>query len=437
MTPAANWSALFGLFFFDFTRPSLALFQELVTAWTLCLGRRTVTHLVTLADQRDPRAHDAYHRFLRVGRWTTAVLWRRLTRMLVERFAATGRIGLDLDDTLFHKSGRKVEGGGWWRDAVRSTGKKTVTAFGLNLVLLTLRVVPPWGGMPLALPVNLRLHRKGEKSLMALAREMIEEFAGWFPLRELDLAADGFYAPLAGDLPAKVFLTSRMRRDAALYAPPPPRNKGQRGPSRKKGQRLPTPEQMALDPAGWRRVQTNERGKARERLVKVVDLLWYRVSPRRLVRLVISRDPAGKERDDFFFTTDLQAAPETVIGAYAGRWAIEETFKNTKQHLGGEHPQSWKGQGPERAAMLSFWIYSAVWYWYIESYGSQATWWTRPWYPKKSRPSFIDALAALRRCLWRGKIICAFGKMDGDGNIVGKVEAKITETLVEALANAA
>ena len=49
MTPAANWSALFGLFFFDFTRPSLSLFQELVTAWTLCLGRRTVTHLVTLA----------------------------------------------------------------------------------------------------------------------------------------------------------------------------------------------------------------------------------------------------------------------------------------------------------------------------------------------------------------------------------------------------
>ena len=87
--------------------------------------------------------------------------------------------------------------------------------------------------------------------------------------------------------------------------------------------------------------------------------------------------------------------------------------------------------------MLSIWIYSAVWYWYIESYGSQATWWTRPWYPKKSRPSFIDALAALRRCLWRGKIICAFGKIDGDGNIVGKVEAKITETLVEALANAA
>lgn len=437
MNPAAEWQALFGLFFFHFTRPSLALFRELATGWVLCLGRRTVTRIIPLADPDGERAHDAYHRFLRAGRWSTSNIWGRLSRLLVNRFAATGRIGLDLDDTLFHKSGKKVNGAGWWRDAVRSTGQKTITAFGLNLVLLTVRVTPPWGGMPLALPVNMRLHRKGEASLLELAKQMIVEFAAWFPERELDLAADGFYAPLAGALPAKVYFTSRMRRDAALYAPPPPRKKGQRGPSRKKGKRLPTPEQMARDPKGWRLVETSERGKSRKRLVKVVDMLWYKVSPKAMVRLVISRDPDGRERDDFFFTTDLQAAAETVIGNYAGRWAIEETFKNTKQHLGGEHPQSWKGQGPERVAALSFWLYSAVWYWYLVFCGDQISWLPRPWYPKKCAPSFIDALAFLRRCLWREKIIKACGGSSVNGIISGKVDVKIAEELVEALSNAA
>jgi hypothetical protein len=44
-----------------------------------------------------------------------------------------------------------------------------------------------------------------------------------------------------------------------------------------------------------------------------------------------------------------------------GRWSIEDTFKNTKQSLGSEEPQTWKGQWPERAAVISLWLYSVVW----------------------------------------------------------------------------
>jgi transposase len=53
-------------------------------------------------------------------------LWKLLTVLLVKTFAAQGTIELDLDDTLFHRWGRNVCGAGWWRDAVRSTGKRTV-----------------------------------------------------------------------------------------------------------------------------------------------------------------------------------------------------------------------------------------------------------------------------------------------------------------------
>ena len=76
-------------------------------------------------------------------------------------------------------------------------------------------------------------------------------------------------------------------------------------------------------------------------------------------------DPLGKERDDFLFTTDLTMKPAEVLSCFADRWAIEDTFKNTKQLLGGQQPQTWKSQGPERAAALSFWLYSVVWLWYL------------------------------------------------------------------------
>ncbi|MGH8931127.1 MAG: hypothetical protein ACRDZO_11025 [Egibacteraceae bacterium] len=68
------------------------------------------------------------------------------------------------------------------------------------------------------------------------------------------------------------------------------------------------------------------RGKRVERLVLSRQVLWYRVCPKRLVQLVIVRDADGHEPDDFFFTTELDAAPEAVAGFYAGRWSIEDTF---------------------------------------------------------------------------------------------------------------
>jgi hypothetical protein len=52
-------------------------------------------------------------------------------RMPIATFCRKGAITLALDDTLFHHSGKKVNGAGYWRDAVRSTKSKTVSAWGL------------------------------------------------------------------------------------------------------------------------------------------------------------------------------------------------------------------------------------------------------------------------------------------------------------------
>jgi hypothetical protein len=426
----STWTVLLQQFFPAFTAPGAQLFLGLVSGWVLCTARRTITGIVPFADPKGRHAHDAFHRFLPDARWDMDVLWKHLAVLLVKTFAPHGVIELDLDDTLFHRWGRKVCGAGWWRDAVRSTRTHTVYAWGLNLVVLTLRVYPPWGGEPLGLPILMRLHRKGGESLIDLAQAMLQPLAGWLPERAFRLHADGFYATLAGRGLVRVHLISRMRRDAVLYEPlsKTSRKKGQRGRPRTKGRRLPTPEQMACHVRSWRSVTTIERGKVRKRLVYVRPVLWYRVS-KAPVLLVISRDPEGKERDDFFFTTDVSLTGEQTIAGFTGRWSIEDTFKNTKQFVGGQEPQTWKGQGPERAAMLSLWLGSVVWLWYLQQPERIHRVAGLPWYPDKRHPSFQDALAALRRHLWSQRIKTMFGRSLG--------HTQNLMVLIEALSRAA
>jgi len=111
------------------------------------------------------------------------------------------------------------------------------------------------------------------------------------------------------------------------------------------------------------------------------------------------------------------------------RHCIEDTFKNTKQSLGSEEPQTWKGQGPERAAVISLWLYSVVWAWYIRYGYRKSSIPIMPWYAAKTHPSFQDALATLRKVLWRKRIIVMFGNHT--------VPARIIEFFIKAVAAAA
>jgi len=426
-----GFSALLGLTRSGFTAPSFAIFTDLVTGWVCAPGRRTITRMITVVDPAGRRAHDAYHRFVRDGAWSMNRLWQILTCHLVATFSPTGVIELACDDTLFHHEGRKVEGAGIFRDAVRSTLGRVVYARGLNLVVITLTIHPPWGGQPVAVPVNVRVHKKHDATTtIAHAAAMLTELSAWLPDRSFHLCADGAYATLAGTALPRTHLTSRIRRDAALYqAAPPPT--GKRGRPRTKGERLPTPAKLSetLPKKAWTTVEVVVRGKTLTKLVHVRDVLWYKVNRTRLVRLVVVRDPNGVEPDDYFFTTDLQATGAHVADRYATRWAIEVCFRDVKQDLGGQNPQSWKRRGPERAAALSLWLHATIWCWYLQTHPSGHTWIPRPWYRTKATPSFLDALAALRRVLWAQRIT-TMSRSTAE-------EPKITEALLDTLAYAA
>jgi hypothetical protein len=148
-----------------------------------------------------------------------------------------------------------------------------------------------------------------------------------------------------------------------------------------------------------------------------------------MVRLVIVRDPLGHEPDDYFFTTDLTMDGAEVVSVYSGRWSIEICYRDVKQVLRGHQPQSWADDGPERAAGLSFWLYSAVWLWYLRECGDRPRFKLTEWFPYKTTASFTDALAELRRTLWRQRISPASGG--------APLDAQTVKVMVEALAAAA
>jgi hypothetical protein len=92
----------------------------------------------------------------------------------------------------------------------------------------------------------------------------------WYPEREIVAVADGAYASLklldrCRKLSDPITFVTRLRLDAALYEPAPPRRPGQIGRPRLKGERLPNLSVVAEDPnTAWEPTKiANWYGRAR------------------------------------------------------------------------------------------------------------------------------------------------------------------------------
>jgi hypothetical protein len=391
--------------------------------------------MIGYGDPERVHSHDAFHRFFRGAAWKLPKFWELWGRLLVGLLGHPNVVRVLGDDTVHKKTGRKVEGAKSCRDAVRSTRNKVVYAWGLQLVLLCLRVQTPWGGQPWALPINMRLYRKktgspSDRTCLDLMAEMIAEVVGWFPERQVIFVGDGFYAPLAGRDFERVTVISRIRHDAALYKPLLARHVCKRGRPRTKGDRMPTPAQIASQAKSrdWKLVEVVERGTTRERLVLVRKAVWHSVRPGKPILLVVSRDPTGKEKDDFFFTTDLTMDAAAVIAAYAERWSIEVTYRDAKQILRIETPQTWKRTGPEKVAAFGYMLYGLICMWFLR-HGNHRVVAPAPWYLGKRTPSFLDALAAIRLQIWRSRYSQAV--------LTDPQSTEFTETLMRSASRAA
>ena len=369
-----------------FTQPSFSRGCQLLLAWVLCLGRHKLCRVAESADPRSLPDHaqrhgfDTYYNYFERSSWSPKGLAQRVAILLLTKLKFFGAVTLLVDDTLTHKRGKCVWGLGWFRDAVASTKKRVATASGHNWVVVAVAVCLPGTGVPvLALPLLARLHRPGpgQSSCPELARLMLAEVLDWFPDRRFSLVGDGAYATksLLTDLDERVTFVGRLRGDAAVYDPRLPRAKpGKRGPKAKKGQRLPCPKEAAAradrnrSARGewlWQAVEVTVYGCKRRLQAVAYEVVWPTVLGLRPIRVVVVRDPEGKMKDAYLFSTDVQARPAWVITQFAWRWSIEVLFRASKQVMDIEAPQHWCQASVEKVAPWVWSMQSVIMVWYI------------------------------------------------------------------------
>jgi len=112
------------------------------------------------------------------------------------------------------------------------------------------------------------------------------------------------------------FIT-RLRLDAALYEPAPPRRPHQIGRPRLKGERLPNLSVVAEDPTTvWKPTTIANWYGERDREVEVASetAVWYSTGLFAVpVRWVLLRDPQGEFKTQALLCTDLEADPEQIV----------------------------------------------------------------------------------------------------------------------------
>jgi DDE superfamily endonuclease len=369
-----------------FTEPSFQTHREVLLGWIMCIGKRTEYRVFqtirasSVVSRVGHHPFDRFYNFFSRSAWTVESLAHQVAVAVVTALNPTGLLYLVVDDTLLHKRGETVYGLGWFRDAVASTAKRVATASGNNWVVLGLAIpIPLVPDQILCLPLLARLHLPGEgsPSCVDLAAEMLGEVLRWFPGRRIVLIGDGAYAShgLLGGLDPRVAYAGRLRGDAEVYDPQvPPQPPGKRGRKPQKGPRLPGPRDAArrADRAGngqgpwvWRDLEVTVYGMTRMLRVLAYQVVWPEVLGLRPIRIVVVRDPAGKFRDAYLFTTDLGASVSWVVTTFARRWSIEVAFKASKQVMGIEGPQHWCQESIEKLAPWVWLMQSVVSLWYL------------------------------------------------------------------------
>jgi hypothetical protein len=271
-------------------RPFAQVFSERVWDWVQVLvvgailapGQRTVTSVLRVMGLSQEAQFQNYHRVLNRATWSSQALSPLLLHLLVCAFVPNDApVIVGIDETIERRRGTTIATKGMYRDPVRSSASHFVKTSGLRWISMQLLVSIPWAQRVWALPFltvlapSERYHQergKRYKKLTDWGCQMILQLRRWLPTRQLVIVADSTYAVLellarCSRLPDPVVLITRLRLDAALYDPAPPRSAPTRGRPRRKGPRQATLAQRLTTP---------------DTVWQTLTVQWYGCSTRRI-----------------------------------------------------------------------------------------------------------------------------------------------------------
>jgi hypothetical protein len=384
----------------------------------LAPSKRTVTAALRVMGLQHDRQFQNYHRVLNRASWSSRALSRILLRLLVAAFVpADAPIVVGLDEHIERRRGAKIAAKGIYRDAVRSSKSFFVKASGLRWVSMMLLAAIPWAERVWALPFLTVLapseryhHARGRrhKQLTDWARQMIKQLRRWLPDRQLVVVADSTYAAIellaaCAGLVQPVTMITRLRLDAALYDPAPPRRPGQRGAPRKKGDRQRTLLSRVADASTvWDEATVRWYGRS-SKLVKLATgtAVWYHSGmPVVSIRWGLITDPTGKFEPQALLSTDVELTAQQIVEWFVWRWQLEVTFEEARAHLGIETQRQWSDLAILRTTPALLGVFSLVTLFaqqLLQEHALSAR--SAAWYTKPVA-TFSDTLALVRQQLW-------------------------------------
>src|SRR5215207_8458950 len=391
--------------------------EVLLIGAILAPGQRTVTSLLRITGLCRERHFVNYHRVLNRAAWNGRAAARVLLGLLLDAFVPRGPVILGLDDTVERRRGKRIGAKGIYRDPVRSSKGHFVKASGLRWLSLMLLVRISWAGRVWALPFLTALapserycreHSKRYKKLTDWARQLVLQARRWIPERPLVLVADSGFAALellAALVRHGVICVTRLRLDAALYKPAPPRRPGTIGRPRTKGARLPNlSEVLGNEGTPWQRVTVPGWYGEDERIVEISSgiAVWRHAGlPVVPIRWVLLRDPRHRFDPQALLCTDVGEDPLQIVRWFVQRWQVEVTFREVRDHLGVETQRQWSDRAIARTTPCLLALFSMVTLLAARlDCRARSAVCSDAWY-RKPRPTFVDTLAAVRRQFWR------------------------------------
>jgi len=411
------FSSAIGVFAPVFSRPVWQHVKVLMTGAVLAPGQRTVTAILRIMGRSAAADFQTYHRVLNRAVWSPLTASRLLLRLLVAVFIPSGVVVFGLDDTIERRRGDQIAAKGIYRDPVRSSHAYVVKVSGLRWLGCMLLTPIAWANRVWALPFMTVLcpserfyEQQGRRhqTLLERAWQIIRLVRRWLPGREVVFVADSSFAALEWlDQVVRlshVSVITRLRLDAALYDPPPPRAPRQTGRPRLKGKRRPTLEAVLADEqTQWSKLTIDDwYGKGpREVDVTTDTAVWYHTGkPPVTIRWVLIRDPQEHFKPQAVLSTHLEHTPAQMLTWFVRRWTMEVTWEEARAHLGMETQRQWNERAIARATPALVSLYSIITltaHLLLEKGATCVR--STAWY-SKTRPTFSDATALVRQQLW-------------------------------------
>lgn len=372
-------------------------------------GRRTVTSWLRAAGITTEFSL-FYYALGSVGRrsqWMARVLFR----FIRPRIAAEGPLVFAIDDTPTQRYGPHVQGAGLHHHPNPGPTDQKYLYGHIWVTLAWMVNHTSWGWIALPLLAKLYIRAKDIGSLpkkigwtfrtkLTMACEMLR----WVrqccgnTAQPVYAVADGFYAKtevIQTIQEQGMVLFSRLRRDAALRNLPGPYS-GRGRPRIYGANRISLALRMSHG-GGWQEVEAFQYGEVRTKTIKTFLATWRPAHG--VIRVVIVREQNNSCH--VFFCTDPNVDAVTILELMAGRFSIEDTFKEIKETWGAGQQQV-RGVHANIGAFHScLWSYTIVEWWSWNRAHEELT--DRsdsPWDDPARRPSHGDRRRALQRhCL--------------------------------------